>query len=53
MATKTKVDLGNMSVPDRLTDEYFRRAVPRKKKEESSEIFSDSKQVGIISSFLL
>ena len=45
IATKTKVELGNLSLPDRLTDDYFRRSAPQKKKVDSSEIFSDSKQV--------
>lgn len=44
IATKTKVELGNLSLPDRLTDDYFRRSAPQKKKVDSSEIFSDSKQ---------
>ena len=43
IATQTKIDLSGFSVPDQLSDDYFRRTTPQKR--ESSEIFTDSKQV--------
>ena len=45
IATQTKVDLTGVSVPDHLDDNYFRRTALDKKKGDSAEIFTDSKQV--------
>ena len=44
IATQTKVDVGGLVIPDRLTDDYFRRARSEKKQGEGS-LFTDSKQV--------
>ena len=44
IATQTKADVGGLVIPDRLTDDYFRRARSEKKQGEGS-LFTDSKQV--------
>lgn len=44
IATQTKVDVGGLGIPDRLTDDYFRRTRSEKKPGEGS-LFTDSKQV--------
>ena len=44
IATKTKVDISTIKVPNNLSDEFFRRSKPEKKKGDS-DIFSDSKKV--------
>ena len=44
IATQTKVDVGGLVIPDRLTDDYFRRTRSEKKQGEGS-LFTDAKQV--------
>lgn len=42
-ATQTKMDISSVKLPEDLTDNYFKRSKPEKKKE--GDIFSDSKKV--------
>lgn len=44
IATQMKVDVAGVVLPERLTDEYFRRTQPEKKPGEDSNLFTDSKQ---------
>ena len=44
IATQTKVDVGELGIPDHVTDDYFRRTRSDKKPGEGS-LFTDSKQV--------
>ena len=53
IATQTKVDVAGMVLPERLTDEYFRRTPTTKKPGEDSNLFSDSKQVRVPYKMLL
>ena len=46
IATKTKVDISKLDVPERINDDYFRRSKP-KTKAGSSGIFAESKQVSL------
>lgn len=47
IATKTKVDISKLVIPDRLDDDYFRRTKSKPKADSGSGIFADSKQVKI------
>ncbi|KAK7488252.1 hypothetical protein BaRGS_00020559 [Batillaria attramentaria] len=49
MATKTKLDLKGIKIPDRLNDEYFRRQKLRKPKHTEGEIFDTKKEVYTVS----
>lgn len=44
VATKTKVDISTLELPENLNDEFFKRSKPEKKKKDS-DIFSDTKKV--------
>ena len=46
IATKTKVDVSKLDVPERINDDYFRRS-KQKTKAGSSGIFAESKQVSL------
>jgi len=48
IATQMKVDVAGVVLPERLTDEYFRRTQPEKKPGEDSNLFTDSKQVRLV-----
>ena len=48
IATQMKVDVAGVVLPERLTDEYFRRTQPEKKSGEDSNLFTDSKQVRLV-----
>lgn len=43
IATRTKVDISTVKIPDNLNDAYFRRT--KLDKKSSGDIFSDSKKV--------
>lgn len=45
IATNTKLDLGDFKLPERLTDDFFKRE-PRKKKR-SEDMFEDTQEVPI------
>lgn len=44
IATKTKIDISGVSLPENLNDEYFKRVDERKeKKKTEGEIFAEKK----------
>lgn len=43
IATDTKLDLGNFKLPERLTDDFFKREPKKKKRTE--DMFEDSQEV--------
>ena len=45
IATKTKIDLDGIQLPDRLTDQYFKRQDLKKPKQNEGEIFDTKKEV--------
>ena len=44
IATKTRVDISGINLPDTLNDDFFRRTDPDMK-DGTADIFTDSKQV--------
>merc|ERR1719184_17451 len=49
VATKTKVDVSSVTVPDRVNDDYFRRLKLKKPKHTEGEIFNTKKEVYTVS----
>ncbi|XP_012937659.1 60S ribosomal protein L6 [Aplysia californica] len=49
IATKTKLDIKGVKVPDRVNDEYFRRQKLRKPKHTEGDIFNTKKEVYSVS----
>lgn len=45
MATKTKVDISNVDIPQEIDDSYFKRALLKEKQKKGSEIFQDGDKV--------
>ena len=43
IATDTKLDLSNFNLPERLTDDFFKREPKKKKRTE--DMFEDSQEV--------
>ena len=53
IATKTKIDISEVQLPEALGDGYFKRkAQPKKSSGGESEIFQDSEQVGQAHTYL-
>merc|ERR1712105_496525 len=49
IATKTKLDIKGVKVPDRVNDEYFKRQKLRKPKHTEGDIFNTKKEVYAVS----
>ncbi|KAK3782960.1 hypothetical protein RRG08_065869 [Elysia crispata] len=49
IATKTKLDIKDVKVPDRVNDEYFKRQKSKKPKHTEGDIFSTEKEVYSVS----
>ena len=47
IATKTKLDIKGVKVPDRVNDEYFKRQKSKKPKHTEGDIFSTEKEVNM------
>merc|ERR1712048_559563 len=45
IATKTKLDIKGVKVPDRVNDEYFKRQKAQKQKQGEGDIFDNKKEV--------
>merc|ERR1711976_462309 len=49
IATKTKINIDNVQVPERVNDEYFRRKKAQKPKHGEGDIFDTKKEVYTVS----
>jgi len=49
IATKTKVDISKVKLPERLTDGLFKRKKQKKQKPHDGEIFNTAKEVYVVS----
>merc|ERR1712180_319970 len=45
IATKTKIDIKGVKIPDRVNDEYFKRQKSQKQKQGEGDIFDNKKEV--------
>uniref|UniRef100_T1JBW7 Large ribosomal subunit protein eL6 n=1 Tax=Strigamia maritima TaxID=126957 RepID=T1JBW7_STRMM len=44
IATKTKLDISGIKVPDKLNDDYFKRKRPRRAKKDDGDLFETKKE---------
>merc|ERR1711912_229516 len=49
IATKTKIDISGVSIPDTLNDDYFRRSKAKKVRHGEGEIFEQKKAAYVVS----
>ena len=48
MATKTKLDIKGISIPERINDTYFKKERTKKTKPAEGEIFEAKKEVNTV-----
>lgn len=51
ISTSTKVDLSNFKLPERLSDDFFKREPKKKKRTE--DMFEDAQEVDLLAFILL
>lgn len=51
ISTSTKIDLSNFKLPERLSDDFFKREPKKKKRTE--DMFEDAQEVGLPAFILL
>lgn len=51
ISTSTKIDLSNFKLPERLSDDFFKREPKKKKRTE--DMFEDAQEVDLPAFFLL
>ena len=51
ISTSTKIDLSNFKLPERLSDDFFKREPKKKKRTE--DMFEDAQEVDLLAFILL